>query len=104
MTSVERNHKKLAKVLLVVLLMSSGLNMITCFRLEDQLQSPLIPKFTVAHIARPYLLAALVSVAGTIVALISFFYSKYLPAIVTCVAILAWQIYYLNWGAFAGER
>lgn len=90
----------IAKFSLLALFVSIGYNVFTFYRTEYLLDSPLIPHSTVTQIARPYIVAALISIFPFIMALVFHFRSKYIFVISTCGIALAWQIYYLHRGAY----
>ncbi len=95
-----RNYVIAARILLVMLLTSIAGDIGAFFQTEYELYTPLIPKSTIIEIARPYLLAALVSAIAMLVALILHFFSRNLFTILICVAALAWQFWYTRWGAY----
>jgi len=94
------NQKKISKILLVILLASAALNVSRYFIIKFQLLSPLIPSGEILLISEPYLFAALINIFASIIALVSYFYSRFLVAIIICFIILGWQFYYLHWGAY----
>jgi hypothetical protein len=92
------NQARAAKILLLILILSITASIARYFQIEYQLDTPLIPKSTVTIISRPYLFSALVSAIGMTIALVIYFFSRYLFVIIMCGLVLIWQIYYLNWG------
>ena len=98
--SSNRNQVTAAKILLVVVLITIGLDIGTFYRTEYQLVSPFIPKSITLDLSRPYLFAAIISVLAVIAALICYFLSKYLFTIIICAIDIVWQLYFLNWGAY----
>lgn len=86
--SIVSSQNKISKILLVISLVSAGLNIGSYFQTEYQLLSPLIPKSIILDISRPHLFAALISIIGSIISLICYFYSKFLFTIIICGIIL----------------
>jgi hypothetical protein len=95
---------KFAKILLIALIISIEFDIGAFFQTEYQLKSVFIPKSLILEISRPYLVAALISVLVFIVALLSYFFSKYLFSKIICGLGLAWQYYFLNWGAYGNMQ
>ena len=89
---------KASRVLLIILLFSSLRGLIGFFQTEYQLVSPLIPTSIVLTIGRPFLIASLVGIVGTIAALLFYFYARYLVTVILCgITLIAQQVYlYFN--------
>jgi hypothetical protein len=86
----------IAKVALIVVLISIASELAIFFQTEYQLISPIIPEKIVLDIVRPYLFMALVSTLGYIIALILFFYQRHILTIIFCGIILLFQEIYFN--------
>ena len=86
--------KKSANISLIILLLSILAQLVAYSQTKYQLVSPLISQSTIMTIAEPFINIAMASTIASIVALIFYFYSKYLVTIIICgLTILIQQIY-----------
>jgi hypothetical protein len=86
---------KASRVLLIIVLCSIGFNTGKFYQTQYILTNPLIPAEATLQIAKPYLWVSFVSVIASILALLFYFYAKYLITIIICALILVWQQYYI---------
>ena len=70
------------RILLTFLFFRVLTGYITNWQTEYQLNSPLIPAETLRQIARPYMLASLITAAGFIISLWLYFFQKKLAAVI----------------------
>jgi hypothetical protein len=90
----DRNLKAGAKISLIVLLISIVLQLLSFFQTTYVLTSPIISEKVILDIVEPFILNALISTIICIIALIFFYYSKYLFTILVCGLGLIWQQVY----------
>jgi hypothetical protein len=89
-----RNLKAGAKIALIVSLISVVRHQLVFHQTRYQLISPIIPEKIIFDIAAPHMICATISAIATIIALIGYFYSRYLFAIVTCgIALVVSEFY-----------
>ena len=96
-TAPNNNLKKGAKFSLIVLLISILGKYIIFYQTKYQLESPLIPASTILTITEPYLFIGLVSTIVSLVALLLYFYEKYLLIIILVILTIIWQRVYPYW-------
>ena len=70
------------RILLTFLFFRVLTGYITNWQTEYQLNSPLIPDETLRQIARPYMLASLITAAGFIISLWLYFFQKKLATVI----------------------
>jgi hypothetical protein len=92
--SGDKDVKKGAKASLVVLLVSIVLQLLAVYQTKYSLVSPVIPEAVFWQVAEPYVFNAIVSTLICSIALVFYFYSKYMATIIACaVAIIFQQVY-----------
>lgn len=99
MKELSRNNLRSgANIALVVLLVSISGQLFSYFQAKQQLISPLFPQNTLLTVTEPFVFAASVSSLACIVALVFYFYSKYLMTIITCcLALICQQFFPYYW-------
>ena len=89
------NKKTAAKISLMVLLLLISSQLLQYFKINYQLQSPLIPNSTILLIAEPYIKMAFVFTVACILALLFYFYSRFLLTIIISALSVIFLIVYL---------
>jgi hypothetical protein len=79
---IQKNIKTGAKISLLILLLSIVGQFISIYQTNYQLVSPIIPKSTVWEISKQFIFIAFVLTVGSIIALVLYFYEKYLMVII----------------------
>jgi hypothetical protein len=83
-----------AKASLLVLQISTVLQLMAFFQTKYTLDSPIIPQHITMEVATPFILNALIAGLFSIAALIFYFYSKFTFVIILCILPLVWQQVY----------
>jgi hypothetical protein len=78
------DNKKWANILLTIAVLNIIRLIAVFFQTKHMLISPLIPTDTIVQVSIPYLFNALISSRALAVALVFYFYSKYIVTIVIC--------------------
>jgi len=89
--SKSSSFKIAAIVSWMILLVSIAWNIVLYYQTKYQLTSPFIPKTSIAGIAQPYIFRSLISGILLIIAMIFYFYSKYIITIAICLITLILQ-------------
>ena len=89
------NKKTAAKISLIVLLLLISSQLLQYFKINYQLQSALIPNSTIILIAEPYIKMAFVLTVACILALLFYFYSRFLLTIIISALSVIFLIVYL---------
>jgi hypothetical protein len=87
----DRKQKQLktgAKISLVVLLLSIVAQFISIYQASHQLVSPLIPETAIWEISKQFIFTAFILTVSCIIALVLYFYNKYLWVIILVVLTL----------------
>ena len=89
------NIKTAAKISLIVLLLLISNQLLQYFNINYQLQSPLIPNSAILLIAEPYIKMAFMLTLACILALLFYFYSRFLLTIIISSFSVLFLIIYL---------
>jgi hypothetical protein len=84
----QKNIKAGAKISLLILLLSVACQFISIYQTNCQLISPIIPKSTVWEISKQFIFIAFVLTVSSIIALLLYFYEKYIVVIILAVLTL----------------
>lgn len=88
-TDKQRNNLKTgAKIALIVLLLNVVGQLAAVYQTRYQLVSPLIPESTIWEISKQFIFHAIVSASASVVALVLYFFDKYLFVIILVGLIL----------------
>jgi len=82
------NLKKGAKVCMIILLLYVIGELLSVYQTRYELVSPLIPESTIWEINKEFIFHAIVSASVSVVALVLYFFDKYLVAIILVVLTL----------------
>src|SRR5688500_18046629 len=92
----QKGLKTAAKISLIVLLLSIVWQFIAIYQTESQLISPLIPQSTILEINKQIIFTAFIQTVSCIVALIFYFFDKYLVVIIwVALTLIASRFVYL---------
>lgn len=86
-------NKKISQITLILLLFSVVANLLSYFQTKYQLASPLIPKDIVYTIIETHMQSALVGSILSLIAILFYFFEKYLVSTIICVFSLLIQFY-----------
>jgi hypothetical protein len=95
--SSTKTLKTVAKVSLVVLLLSVLGQFIIFYQTKYQLTSPLVPQNTIWMIVKPNIFIGFISTIVSIIALLLYFFDKYILVIILVGLALIWQQLYPVW-------
>jgi hypothetical protein len=84
----QKNIKTGAKISFLILLLSIAGQFISIYQTNYQLISPIIPKSTIWEISKQFIFITFVLTVSSIIALVLYFYEKYLMVIILVVLIL----------------
>ena len=89
------NKVKIARIFIVLVLVSIAGNISMYFSTKSNLVSPLIPGDAFLLIAEPYLYQALMATIAATISLLFYFYSKHITSIfISSLALLIQAFYY----------
>jgi len=88
------NLELIARISLIVLLVSIVGHFVSIYQVWHQLITPLIPQSTILEIIRPSIFIAFVSSLICLLALIFYFYRKNVIVIVLVGLTIGWQQFY----------
>jgi hypothetical protein len=87
-SKTQKNIKTSAKISFLILLLSIAGQLISIYQTNYQVVSPLIPKSTIWEISKQFIFIAFVLTVSSIIALVLYFYEKYLAVIILAVLTL----------------